>query len=226
MGVFKDNAITDNGRLLLAEVQMGAVFTPTRIVMGSGYMPPGATARTMKDVAQVEQNLEIIKKQKANDGTVTLGGVYNNSDVVTGFFFRELGVYAKAVYEDGTEVDEVLYSYGNAGDTADYMPAYSTGQAVERQIDVVTYIGNDSTVNLELSSGIYVTHEALEERLEDVGGGFIIIEQGTELPPEQRKAEYLYFNANAKSVTLTIDPELVVIFDDNLAGKATEGGTE
>lgn len=168
MGVFSDNAITDNGRLLLGEVQMGAVFTPTRIVMGSGFLPAGTTTRTITDVVKTEQVLQINKKQMANDGTVVIGGVYSNEDVVTGFYFRELAIYAKAVKEDGTEIPEVLYSYGNAGNNADYMPAYSTGQAVERQIDVVTYIGNDTQVDLTIDSGIWATKKEVQELRDDV----------------------------------------------------------
>ena len=168
MGVFSNNAITDNGRLLLGEVQMGAVFTPTKIVMGSGYMPAGSTPRSMTAVVKVEQTLEISKKKMANDGTVTIGGVYSNEDVTTGFYFRELAIYAKAVKEDGTEIPEVLYSYGNAGDTADYMPAYTTGQAVERQIDVVTYIGNDTQVDLTIDSNVWATKKEVQELRDDV----------------------------------------------------------
>lgn len=168
MGVFSNNAITDNGRLLLGQVQMGAVFTPTKIVMGSGYMPAGSTPRSMTSVVKVEQTLEISKKKMANDGTVTIGGVYSNEDVTTGFYFRELAIYAKAVKEDGTEIPEVLYSYGNAGENADYMPAYTTGQAVERQIDVVTYIGNDTQVDLTIDSNVWATKKEVQELRDDV----------------------------------------------------------
>ena len=41
MGVFANNAITDAGRILEGELKMGSVFTPTRIVMGSGFLPSG-----------------------------------------------------------------------------------------------------------------------------------------------------------------------------------------
>lgn len=47
MGVFSTNAVTDKGRILLAESQVGSLFIPTKIVMGSGSMPSGATPRAM-----------------------------------------------------------------------------------------------------------------------------------------------------------------------------------
>ena len=159
MGVFSNNAITNNGRVLLSHVQMGAVFTPTKIVMGSGSLPAGTTARNITAVVTPEQTLEINKKKRGNDGTVTIGGVYSNQTVTTGFYFRELALFAKAVYPGGQEVNEILYSYGNAGSMADYMPAYTSGQPVERQIDIVAYIGNDSAVDLTIEGAVYMTQE-------------------------------------------------------------------
>ena len=170
MGTFSNNALTDAGRVLLAECQMGAIFTPTKIVMGSGFLPSGTTARTITQVVAPVKTLSINKKQKANDGTVIIGGVYSNAEVTQDFYFRELALFAKAVKADDTETAEVLYSYGNAGNTADLMPAYTTGTIVERQIDLATYIGNDTKINLTLPSGIYVTFDDIEginEHIED-----------------------------------------------------------
>lgn len=159
MANFQNNAITDAGRSILSHVQMGAVFTPTKIVVGSGYMPPGKTAHTMTDVVTPVKNLGINKKERTNDAKAIFGGVYSNQDIVKDWYFRELALYAKAVYEDGREIAEVLYSYGNAGDQADLMPAYTSGQPVERQMDLVVYVGNDAKVDLTIESGVYMTQE-------------------------------------------------------------------
>ncbi|MBO5953347.1 MAG: hypothetical protein J6Q53_04405 [Oscillospiraceae bacterium] len=164
MGNFSNNAITDVGRMLLADVQAGAVFTPTRIVIGSGNMVGGATAQSMTAVITPVKSLAINKKQRTPDGKCIFGGVYTNEEVTAPFYFRELALYAKAVYlnTDGSvrsEGEETLYSYGNAGTTADYMPAYSTSTVVEKQIDLVTWVGNDAQVNLTIESGIFITHE-------------------------------------------------------------------
>ena len=43
MSVFYNNDITNKGRQLFALMQDGGKFMPTRIVMGSGYMPQGTT---------------------------------------------------------------------------------------------------------------------------------------------------------------------------------------
>ena len=164
MGVFSNNSITDVGRMMLADVQAGAVFTPTRIVIGSGSMPGGATAQGMTDVITPVISLAINKKQRTPDGKCIFGGVYSNADVTTAFYFRELALYAKAVYlnADGTvrsEGEETLYGYGNAGSTADFMPAYATNAVVEKQIDLVTWVGNDAQVDLTIETGIYLSQK-------------------------------------------------------------------
>lgn len=167
MGAFTNSAITEVGRVLLAEVQAGAVFTPTRLVIGSGSIPNGKTAQTMTDVVAVVKSLVINKKQRTPDGKVIFGSVYSNEDITTAFYFRELALYAKPVHlnEDGSvasEGAEVLYTYGNAGDKADYMPAYSTNTVVEKQIDIVTYVGNNTQVDLTVESGIYASKAELD----------------------------------------------------------------
>lgn len=158
MANFQNNAITDVGRIMFGDVQMGETLIPTKIVIGSGRIPAGKTARTMTDVVSPVINLTISKKQKANDGTVVFGGVYSNETIASDFYFRELALYAKA----GEDGDEVLFSYGNAGETADYMPAYTSGTPVQRQIDLSIYIGNDTQVDLTIADGVYVTADQLE----------------------------------------------------------------
>lgn len=165
MANFQNNAITESGVILKSHVDMGAVFTPTRIVIGSGYIPAGKTAKTMTDVVETVKVLQLNKKERTPDGKAIFGGMYSNEDITAAFFFRELALYAKAVYADGTEIPECLYSYGNAGETAELMPAYSTGTVVERQMDLVTYIGNDAQVNLTIESGVVVTAESLKKEI-------------------------------------------------------------
>lgn len=196
MANFQNNAITDAGRILLSHVQMGAVFEPTKIVLGEGYLPAGTTVRTIKDVVAPVKTLVITKKKRNNDGTVTVGGYYSNREITTDFYFRELALYAKATYpaeQGGQEIAEVLYSYGNAGDVAELMPAYTSGQPVERQMDIMTYIGNDTEINLYISSEIYITKEELDAALEDAAGGFVIIGKNEDIPIAQRKEGVLYF---------------------------------
>lgn len=163
MANFQNNVMTDVGRIMFAEVEIGAVFVPTKIVMGSGRIPAGKTERTMTAVVAPEATLEISGKQKTNDGYAIISGVYSNEDITEDFYFRELALYAKA----GEDGEEVLFSYGNAGEAADYMPAYTSGTPVQRQIDLAFYIGNDAQVDLTIADGVYVTMDQLQVELDE-----------------------------------------------------------
>lgn len=158
MAVFISNAITDRGRILLGEAQVGATLEATRIVMGSGYIPSGSTAATMTAVVAPVIELAINKKKRAGDGTVTFGGAFSNETITEAFYFREFALFARVQYADGTYSDEALYSYGNAGGNADLIPAYSTSTVVEKQMDLVVWVGNETQVNLTVESGLYTPH--------------------------------------------------------------------
>lgn len=176
MSSFVDNVVTNAGAQLLSEVLLGAKLQPTKIVMGSGYIPSGQTSKTLTAVVTPEAELEIVKKERVDATHVVVGGVFSNDEIESDFYFRELGLYCKAVKEDGTVLPEVLYSYGNAGDAADLIAAYTTGTAIERQIDLLTYVGNDTNVDLSISSGAYVTMADLKSMLDN-------LQAGSGLPP-------------------------------------------
>ena len=155
MAVFSNNAVTDKGRILLAESQVGALFVPTKIVMGSGTMPSGSTPRSMAAVATPVVQLSINKKRASDDGKVIIGGIYSNASITEAFYFRELGLYAQLQLVDGSFSEEVLYAYANAGSSADLMAAASSA-VIEKQIDLVTYIGSDTQIDLTIESGAYI----------------------------------------------------------------------
>lgn len=214
MGSFANNTITDAGRILHADVMAGAVFTPTRIVIGSGNLPGGKTVASLTAVVTPVKSLSINKAQKTPDGKAIFGGVYNNEDITTDFYFRELALYAKGVYlnADGStksETAEVMYSYGNAGSTADLMRAYSTEHVVERQMDLVCWVGSTAQVDLTIASGVYVTQEQVAELS---GGGLVVIPEGEEIPVEDRKSGYLYFRQKS-SMTLMVTNEIGLTFE-------------
>lgn len=169
MGVLMVKGYTDAGRILLSDVQVGAVFIPTKIVMGSGKMPPGKTPESMTDVVTPVLNIPVSKKKRTDDGNAVFGGVYQNNDITEAFFYREIALYARAEYRDAdgnsiVEIPECLYFYGNFGENADLMPAYSTGTVVERHIDLWVMIGGrDTEVDLTVESGIYATKEELAQ---------------------------------------------------------------
>lgn len=176
MANFQNNVITDVGRVMFGDVQMGKTLIPTRIVIGSGRIPAGKTARTMTEVVSPVTELTISKKQKSNDGTAIFGGVYSNESITSDFYFRELALFAKA----GDDGEEVLFSYGNAGEMADYMPAYTSGTPVQRVIDLAIYVGNDTQVDLTIADGLYIPTDE-----KGVAGGVATLDSSGKVPEDQ-----------------------------------------
>lgn len=154
----------------MAELFSGTVFVPTKIVMGSGYLPKGVTTRTITEVVTPVTSFDVTKGEKLPDGSYVFGGIFTNEEITEDFEFRELALKAKGVRSDGTETEEILYSYGNAEDLAETIPAYSTSTAIERMINLITYVGNDAIVNLEIQSGITVDRQEFDEEIDRLDG--------------------------------------------------------
>lgn len=200
MANFQNNVITDVGRVMFGDVQMGKTLIPTKIVIGSGRIPAGKTARTMTEVVSPVTELTISKKQKSNDGTAIFGGVYSNENIESDFYFRELALFAKA----GDDGNEVLFSYGNAGETADYMPAYTSGTPVQRVIDLAIYVGNDTKVDLTIEGGLYIPTDE-----KGVAGGVATLD-GDGKVPEDQLPETFSLDDIASQPGVTVTEEEVV----------------
>lgn len=145
MSGFDVNAITDAGSLLIAKVMASrGSITFTRIVMGDGYMPSSQVPEHMTAVVSPKATMEITKCEVTGNGAAVVGGRYDNSEQSQDFEWRELGLYAK-----DPDLGEILYSYGNTGKSAETIPAGGGATAIEKLIDVVTYVGNDVSVTAE-----------------------------------------------------------------------------
>ena len=171
MGQFSNLTITEKGRLLLADVQAGGELDATLLAMGKGDIPVGKTAATMTELTSPVIGVDVSSVERTPDGKVIFGGYYSNKELTESFSFKEFGLWARAIYrneagEITSFTDEVLYAYGNAGDTADFIPAYTTGDAIEKFLEMVIYVGNETEVNLSVASGIYVPKSEFDEYVE------------------------------------------------------------
>lgn len=181
MAEFINNSLTARGKALLAGAQTGAIFVPVSIVLGSGNMPSGTTAESMTAVVTPFITLDINKVERTGDGNVIYGGAFTNADLTQDTYFRELGMYARLYYPaTDTYSDTVLYSYGNAGNTADLIPAYGPGQLVERQMNLVVYVGNETEVSLEVPSGLFIPQSE-----KGAAGGVATLDDTGKIPGEQ-----------------------------------------
>ncbi len=165
-----DMVYTDEGAKLVAGILAEeAKLDMTKIVVGKGYMPDGKGLGQMEAMVQPVADLPIKKKERMGDESeIVIGTMFDNTEMAESFFYRELGVFAKAVHPDGSESKEVLYMYGNAGDSAEYIPAHSGNTVVEKKIDIVVYVGRKTNVVLEVAEAFFVTKEEVAAAFDSI----------------------------------------------------------
>lgn len=163
MAAFVKNDITEKGLALLAKVQMGEKLTFSKIGIGSGTLPGTTSIRSLTAMIQPVMDVTITRKKINEDQTVTIGGIFNNTDIQQEFYFRELALYAI-----DPNVGEILYCYGNAGNGAELIPAHDTQTLVEKIVDIVTYIGDATEVNALMKTEAYASVQDLEALSDEV----------------------------------------------------------
>ncbi len=142
--------ITDLGKNLLAKALAGKTLNFTRIKLGDGALTTQDIS-AMTNLINVVKTLDITKlKVNTNTGEATIETYFSNQTVTTGFYLREIGVYAT-----DPDIGEILYMYGNAGSSAEYIPAYSASTIIERNMSIIASISNATTVTATLASNIY-----------------------------------------------------------------------
>ncbi|WP_260288506.1 phage tail-collar fiber domain-containing protein [Peribacillus aracenensis] len=158
-GVF----LTNNGTVLQTKAQSGKLLKFTRIALGDGEKGPTNPSDQSKLIHEVK-TLELLKLKTLPEGQIVVGGVLNNKDLITGFYWREIGLFA----EDPDTKTEILYSYGYAKNgNAEYIPAGGGADVIEKAIDVFTIIGNASNVSAQINqSNVYETPDGTMEKIE------------------------------------------------------------
>jgi hypothetical protein len=162
MSAFGGLIMTNKGRALQAKAQTGVNLTFTRIGIGDGNLN-GQSILDLNALVSEKKSLTLTKLKIQPGGKAVVGTVLSNQDITSGFYFREIGVFAQ-----DPDVGEILYCYGNAGPNAEYIPAGGGPDIVEKSIDVVTIVGNASNISATLdSSMIYASQTDLQNHIDD-----------------------------------------------------------
>ena len=128
----------------------------TKVALGDGNLLENDNIELLTDLKHkiCENGVESINKKA--DGEIDVVATISNANVSTGFYARELGVFAK-VGEDGIEK---LFAYTNAGAQASYTVA---GTSLDEKLITITfYVGNAENVTINLNSQMYVTKDMLD----------------------------------------------------------------
>ena len=167
MANFPGLVLTTDGRNLQTKAQIGAALKFTRIALGDGS---SNDLEAMTALDNELHSLAIQDHEAIGDGTSRLRVIMTNENVSSGFFVRELGVFA----EDPDTGDEKLYSYTNAGNQPDFLPASGGATLVENVFDLYTVVGNAQNVTAVISDYITIATkqdiDKIRPQLLPVGG--------------------------------------------------------
>lgn len=156
---FSTLIFTTNGLNLLAKAQSGTQLTFTRIAVGDGILN-GQDATTFTALLHQVMSLGI-EKDIVSGTQATLTAALSNSSLSTGFYWREIGVFAT-----DPQLGEILYAYANSGDGDIYVPDKNTS-TFEAPCNVGVNIGTAASVTIQQSSIVY----AKESEVQDIVDG-------------------------------------------------------
>lgn len=155
------NRITRGGYNLLAEsIATKKPLTFTKVVIGDGD-DKGQDINTMATVLSPKMTLPVTDGRKDGDGQYLVQATLSNNEVETGFFPKEVALFAKI---DGGA--EIMYSYTNGGNMVGFIPDKNT--PIDSEIyNIRTKIGNAENVTFSHVDSTYVTAGQLSDHNSD-----------------------------------------------------------
>lgn len=154
-------SITNKGRALQAKAQTGVALKFTKMQIGDGALS-GQLPGDMTALISPKKDIALVRLEVLTDGKAEVSGFLSNTGVVTGFYFREWGLFATDP-DDG----EILYCYGNAASAAEYIPAGGGADVLERYLSIIAIVGNAPNVSATVGSEIYATELEFQNHLTD-----------------------------------------------------------
>ena len=155
---------TGVGRQLQTRVIAGDTLTFTVIKLGDGTMTTEPIA-ALTDLIHGIITLPVHEvRRNADYAEVT--GVFQNAGLSSGFYWREIGIFAADPDYPNDRSHDILYCYQNAAELAEYIPSASSA-VIEKIIRVACVVGDAENVTVGLASQAYVKAEdlqALEEQ--------------------------------------------------------------
>ena len=201
MAAFPKMTLTNVGQALQTKVLAGAELTFTRIALGDGKLngqPISPLTALIHQTASVPVDTVVV----INDDTCQASGFFSNTDISTGFWWRETGIFAQ-----DPDVGEILYGYTNAGDAGDYIPPVQDTR-IEKYIFCSIAVANAETVNITIPSSD--TFIPLSQK--GAPGGVATLDSTGKVPkeqlPEMDAASVAYDNGSSGLVASTVQGAL------------------
>lgn len=166
MGAFGGFYVTNDGLALQAKAQSGTQLQYTKIKVGDGDLG-GQDIENLHDLINTKKELSITDlKTQPSEGKAIVSTVLSNQDITTGFYLREMGVFALDPDEG-----EILYCYGNAGAGAEFIPPGGGPDVIEQKYNVITIVGNAQNVSAVIDTSlVYAMKDDFDAHVADTDG--------------------------------------------------------
>lgn len=144
MAVFPKFKITNKGLdLLNRSIAEKKALTFTKFKIGNGV--PSGNWEELNDIVSKFKEFPVLETSVQPNKIVRVKGYFDNKGLTQDYLLKEIGVYAMLEGVAG----EILYSYTNAGDTADTIPDENNG-FFSRTFDVANYISNATQITFQV----------------------------------------------------------------------------
>lgn len=163
--IYPNTRLTNYGRELIARSQAtGKKLQYIKLVTGDGQLD-NQNIDTMTSVLAPKLECPFTSGGEfVGDGQFRIEFAVGNSTVNSGFFARELGVYANLEGESDSAAK--LIAYSNGGNYASYIPSKETPiNSKVFSLDVV--IGNSTNITVKKIDAAYLTRGALDSHNRD-----------------------------------------------------------
>ena len=182
MSMARSTQLTYKGLELLARGQLGKEINFTRVIMGDGEIGEAQDIRQLEGLVTPKLELPIKSINITGVGTVTMEAELKNNNLLTGFFAREVGIFAK----EGTEGDEILYAYRNTADDSEYIPAGGGSEVWNLLYDIVTVVDQAENITANIDGSVaYVTKLDYNEHVDSTNPHKEFLQIGNEVTTAQ-----------------------------------------
>lgn len=144
--------LTKQGLKLQAKVDAGSRMQLTKCMLGSGTLSSGQSLENLTGLITPVQTLSIASiSYSENNGACVITAVTDNSNVSTGYYLREFGIFARDP-DDG----EILYAVAQDANP-DYIPPSGTPAVVSQEISVALSFSNAANVTAQVNTSAIAT---------------------------------------------------------------------
>ena len=161
MAQFPGLSLTAQGNKMILRASTGKVadrLIVTKAIIGDGQLNTSIEGLTRLVSAKLEIGLSQVK-ELAN-GRMQLQFNFDNKKVDTGFYWREVGLYAKS----GDSGEEKLIGYSNAKGLTSYIPDKTNALPMQRLV-IALGVGDNPNVKGSVDLTSAITLEQLEEAI-------------------------------------------------------------